>query len=248
MCPMTDLHCHTLCSVDDGAKNVEQMQEMLDIAYSDGIRTICFTPHFKIHHFRDEEDISRYNEKIKESFALACNYVASSHPDMMLYLGNEIMYHHDIYESIANKRCSRLGSSSYSLVEFSPDTPFFEIKTALLNLTRKGVRPVLAHIERYADVSKNVERARELKELGVLIQVNASSITRLKFGKGARFVKKLFKASLVDIIATDAHDNDGFKPIMSKAFSTIEKKYGTNVARRVSQEIPNLILENKNIY
>ena len=248
MWQMTDLHCHALCSVDDGAKDVEQMQKMLDIAYDDGISVICFTPHFKLHHFHTDEEIVRYNGKIRDSFSIACKYASEVHPDMRLYLGNEIMYHHDIYESIKNGRCSRLGSSSYSLVEFLPDTPFFEIRSALSNLMRKGVRPILAHAERYVDLSKNVGRARELRELGVLIQVNASSITKLKFGRSARFIKRLFKSSLVDLIATDAHDTASFKPIMSKAVSTVARKYGVKIAKKISQENPSLILENKNIF
>ncbi len=242
---MTDLHCHSLCSVDDGARNVEQMQKMLDIAYDDGIRVICFTPHFKMHHFSSDDEIRLYNEKIKESFSLACEYAKEKYPDMLLWLGNEIMHHHDMYDSIAEGKCSRLGNSSYVLIEFVPSTPFFEIRSALSNLMRKGMRPVLAHAERYEELAKSLERVAELKELGVLIQVNASSITKLKHGKSARFIKRLFKASYVDLIATDAHDASEFKPVMSEAVALIEKKYGASVAKRVSRDVPNSILENK---
>lgn len=248
MWEMTDLHSHSLCSVDDGAKSIEQMKKMLDIAYEDGITTICFTPHFKIHHFADDNDIAEYNQRIKESFAIAVEYATAMYPGMKLFLGNEIMYHHDIYQSISQGKCLKLGNSSYALVEFMPDTPFFEIKKALSNLSRKGVRTILAHTERYVDIAKDIERVKELKELGVLIQVNASSITRLKFGKSARFVKKLFKSSLVDLISTDAHDSDCFKPVMSEAIKIIEKRYGDVVAKQISQTTPNLILENKNFH
>ena len=248
MWQMTDLHSHSLCSVDDGAKNVEQMKQMLDIAYNDGITTICFTPHFKIHHFENDDSINEYNERIKESYEIALEYVRSKHPDMRLFLGNEVMYHHDIYESFAKHKCSRLGNSSYALVEFMPDTPFFEIRKVLSNLMRKGIRVILAHVERYVDLAKSVEYVKELKEIGVLIQVNASSITKIKFGKSARFIKKLFKLSLVDIIATDSHNTADFKPVMSDAIKLIEKKYGEKIAKRVSQTTPNFILENKNFH
>ncbi len=248
MWEMTDLHSHALCCVDDGAKDIEQMKKMIDIAHEDGITSICFTPHFKMHHFDSDDAIHLYNKKIEQSFNIACEYVSSTYPDMHLFLGNEIMYHHDIYESISQKRCLKLGNSSYSLVEFVPDTPFFEIRNALSNLIRKGVRPILAHAERYVDLVKDIKRVKELKEIGILIQINASSITRLKLGKSARFVKKLFKLFLVDLIATDAHDSENFKPIMSSAVSIIERKYGEKVAKRVSQTTPNFILENKIIH
>ena len=247
MYQITDLHSHALSLVDDGARTDEEMYQMIDIAYDDGIRRICFTPHFKQYHFDNGEQISKYNESISRSFSIAEQYVQNKYSDMTLYLGNEIMFHHDIYESISNGSCSLIADTSYALVEFVPDTSLFEISTALANLLRKGIRPILAHIERYECLSKDISSVYELRELGVVIQVNASSVTNLKFGKGAKFIKTLFKKNLVDIIATDAHRADRYKPIMSDAINFIVKKYGADIAEKVSRTVPNLILENKKI-
>ncbi len=245
---MTDLHCHALCSVDDGAKSVEEMKQMLDIAYDDGIRRICFTPHFKAHHFKNDEQISHYNEQIKQSFSVALEYVSDKHSDMRLYLGNEVMHHHDIYESLSSGKCSFIAGSSYALVEFLPDSPFFEIQASLSNLLRKGVRPILAHIERYSALIEDISRVQELKEMGALMQVNASSITKIRLGRCARFIKSLFKKSLVDIVATDAHNANEYAPIMSRARDLISKKYGEGLARRACEVVPNMILENKKVH
>ena len=35
-----DTHCHILSGVDDGAQTVEEMQQMLRMAYEDGFRYI----------------------------------------------------------------------------------------------------------------------------------------------------------------------------------------------------------------
>ena len=245
MCTMIDLHCHALFGVDDGAKDLQVTQQMLDIAYNDGIRAICFTPHFKQHHFETDEEIFSYQEKIQNCFEAVCSYAAETHPDLKLYLGNEIMNHHDISDSISSGKCLRLANTSYALVEFDPSTPFFEISTSLSNLLRKGIRPILAHIERYEDLAKRFDGVKELSELGVLIQINASSITKIKFGKSARFIKKLFQCSLVDLIATDAHDAEYYKPVMSDAVRIIEKKYGERIAKKVSYTIPSMILSNQ---
>ena len=245
---MTDLHCHALCSVDDGARDLEEMKQMLDIAYDDGIRKICFTPHFKAHHFKDDAKISSYNEKIKESFALALDYAKDKHPDLELYLGNEVMHHHGIYDSLSSGKCSTVAGSSYALVEFLPNAPFFEIQGSLSSLLRKGITPILAHIERYSSLVGDIKKVSELTEMGVLIQVNASSITKMKLGKCAKFIKTLFKRSLVNIVASDAHDADSFTPVMSKAYGLICKKFGEGVARSTCELVPNLILENKKVH
>ena len=43
---MTDLHCHILPGIDDGAKDVSISMELLRREYNDGVRNISFTSHF----------------------------------------------------------------------------------------------------------------------------------------------------------------------------------------------------------
>ena len=82
-----DLHTHMLCGVDDGAKTEEEMYAMLEMAYADGTRALCVTPHYSPYLFGDTYEAS------EASFALLADYVAKRHPDMYLYLGHELGYH-----------------------------------------------------------------------------------------------------------------------------------------------------------
>lgn len=41
----TDIHCHILPGVDDGAGDMEESMEMLRIAYENRIRRMIVTPH-----------------------------------------------------------------------------------------------------------------------------------------------------------------------------------------------------------
>ena len=43
---MTDLHCHILPGMDDGAKDTAVSLELLRREYEDGVRNIAFTSHF----------------------------------------------------------------------------------------------------------------------------------------------------------------------------------------------------------
>ena len=108
MFEMADIHAHILGGVDDGAKNSDEMKEMLDMAYNDGIRHICFTPHFKIYHFRNEGEINAYNSKIEESFDKAVEYAKEKYPDLNLYRGNEVMYHSGVIDSSDSNLCKRI--------------------------------------------------------------------------------------------------------------------------------------------
>ena len=75
----TDLHCHILYGTDDGPETKQEMLEMLECAYSNGIRTICVTPHFNFSFYGDNVASAdkAYGELKLEA--------AQRHPDMAIY-------------------------------------------------------------------------------------------------------------------------------------------------------------------
>ena len=54
----TDIHCHIIPGVDDGAKDRKTAMELLRMEHNDGVRRIIVTPHFRRGDVRDtmEED------------------------------------------------------------------------------------------------------------------------------------------------------------------------------------------------
>ena len=247
MIDFVDLHCHALFRVDDGARDESDMEQMLDLAYSDGTRHLCFTPHFKIYEFDNEEQMERHIDRLNRRFAVAQSYASQKYPDMTLYLGNEIMYHSDIADSVFSKRCLTLGGSSYVLVEFSPDTTAYEIENTIIKLLRKGVRPIIAHIERYSAIVKNPSVAKSLRDSGALLQVNAKGIARFKFGRIARLLRFAFKKKIVDVVASDSHNCTSFPPLLSKAYAYVSKNYGSEYADKIFHRTPMAVLENEKI-
>ena len=245
MVDFVDLHCHMLFHVDDGADTEDTMKAMLDVAYSNGTRYICFTPHFKIFEFEDESEMYEQMARLDRRFKIACEYAQEKYSDLKLFLGNEVMYHSDICESFFSKRCHFLGNSSYALIEFSPDASDYEIETTVVKLLRTGIRPIVAHIERYSAFVKEPSLAKILKESGALLQVNAHAITKFKFGKTAAFLKNAFRKKLIDVVASDAHDAKSISPNLSKAYSIVAKKYGSDYADKIFHHTPLSILMNE---
>lgn len=241
-----DLHCHALYEIDDGAKSMDVAKDMLKSAYDDGIKTICFTPHFKMHHFSGNDGIEIYNDKIVRHFNSLVEYARDTYPDMRLLLGNEVLFHSDICESLTSKKCRLIGDTKYVLIEFRPESTIFEIESTLLKLLRKGYLPILAHIERYFALYKDLSFLQELHRSGVVLQINSISL-EIKFGKTARFIKKLLKNSLVDLICTDAHDNELLTPRLSTAFEIISKKYDESLAKNIFFVNPRKILKNERL-
>ena len=212
-----DLHSHMLCGVDDGAKNPEEMFSMLETAYEDGIRAICLTPHYSPYLFGDT------SKKSAESFELLRKYVAEKHPDMRIFLGHELGYHHSGLNALNEGKCRSVAGSRYVLVDFPETVEFFEIQNAMDSLQRAGYFPILAHTERYRCLFKQFKWIVEFVDNGGIVQLNASSVNG-SWGKGAaKQWKKLVCKGLAHIISTDAHNLTTRPPLMSVCMPFLQK-------------------------
>ena len=61
---MTDIHCHVLPGVDDGARDMDESLDMLAIMYDEGIRNVIMTPHYHGGHV--QPDIGMLRERLNE--------------------------------------------------------------------------------------------------------------------------------------------------------------------------------------
>jgi len=142
--------------------------EMLDIAWKQGIRKIIATPHYM------PGDRNPEVSAIKEAAEKLQAYAERKSYDMQIYTGNEIYYHDEVPELLEAGRILTLADSSYVLVEFSPMEDYKYIRNNLARLQSEGYSPIIAHVERYANiVKKGTERIQELKEMGSKVYVGA---------------------------------------------------------------------------
>ena len=215
-----DMHTHILCGVDDGAGTEQEMREMLRVAYEDGTRAICLTPHYSPYLFGDTSASST------RAYERLCEYAAEEYPDLALYLGNELGYHEACIQALNDGRCRTLGGSRYLLVDFPAFVGFFELRSGVERLLRMGYRPVLAHAERYRALRHRLGWVRELIENGGLIQLNAGSAVGDYGPFDCRQWKKFVKYGLVHVISSDGHDADTRAPRMSVCLPVL-KKYCT---------------------
>lgn len=223
-----DLHTHMLCGVDDGAKTPEEMYAMLEMAYEDGTRAICLTPHFSPYLFGDTSEASQ------ESFKLLKAYAAEKHPDMYLYLGHELGYHASCLAALNDGTCRTLGNSRYILVDFPEAVDFFEIKNAMNQLQRMGYHPILAHTERYRCLFTHMNWVRDFVAEGGIVQINASSICG-DWGTVAKMQwKRLVKEGLVHIISSDGHNLTKRLPKMSVCLPYLQKHCDARTIRALT--------------
>jgi len=236
-----DIHNHAMPDVDDGAHNLKESNRMLKAAYEEGIRSIILTPHC-YPRFRETTP-----DELKEKHLKLQKLAHMIDRSFEIYLGNEIYYQHDVAELLHNRKIQTMAGSDYVLVEFSLSKDFRDIKNGLYELQMAGYLPILAHIERYKCFEKTFNHMVELEEMGVYLQVNASSVIGNNGLATKRFVKQALDEELVHFIATDAHGIWNRPPLIKKCVHYVSKKYGSERAGLLFYQHPMDIIKNRTI-
>ncbi|MDD6628951.1 MAG: hypothetical protein PUF03_11970 [Lachnospiraceae bacterium] len=232
----TDIHSHVLPGVDDGARDMDMSMEMLRHAYEQGIRRMIVTPHHKpMHH-----NVNR--EKMQGLIAALQAQMQKENVEIELYTGNELYYREGLVECLEKGEAVTLADSRYALIEFLPQDRWEYIRDGVNTMLMAGYRPVIAHVERYREVCRDMERVSRLREMGGYLQVNAASIMG-RYGIGMKHTtRKLLKYRLVDFLATDAHNATTRTTDMAKCAAYIGKKYGEEYLRALVEENPSCII------
>ncbi|MCM1122228.1 MAG: hypothetical protein NC416_06575 [Eubacterium sp.] len=236
-----DIHSHILPCVDDGADSPETSRRMLEIAAGDGISHIILTPHNKSAH----RNVPPH--RIVERMGELQEFLDDRQMAVRLYAGSELYYRDGLAEELDDGTAMTLADSHYVLVEFSPDTGYDYIRNGVYLLQVHGYRPVLAHVERYRDVSSKKAGVEELVKMGCYMQVNAGSIMG-NFGFAAKqFTRKLLKQRLVSFVASDAHDTGRRAPRLSECAAYVGRKFGEDYRRELFRGNPMCVIRDEYI-
>lgn len=216
---IVDMHSHILPEMDDGAKSVEISLEMLSAEYNQGIRNVLLTPHF----YPTEEDPEKFLARREMSAQKLVNNIGNaSVPN--LFLGAEVAFYSGISHSKDIKKLCIMGTD-FVMIEM----PFCkwtdkEIEEIVSMRSALGVRPIIAHIERYIDFQKN-NVFSYLLENGILIQTNAEAFLEKK---SCKTVTKLIKKGCIHCLGSDSHNLTSRKPNIQEAIPIIIDELGTD--------------------
>ena len=225
----TDMHCHVIWGVDDGAKTRQETFRMLEEAKEDGINRIICTPHV----FPGE--VAFDADCFEQHFAEAEEYIERNNLGISIYKGSEIFYTDATPRLLRENKAYTLAGSRYVLVEFSPKDKATDIFNAMRKIASTGYVPVLAHAERYLSLYY-LKQIEELKSrCSAKIQINARTLTTQYPFLRRKYMDSLFKEELVDFIATDTHAMPGRGTCMKNGVDALKARYGDDICERIMQ-------------
>jgi protein-tyrosine phosphatase len=219
---MTDLHTHILPGMDDGAADVQQSLAMLRQQEAQGVKTVALTPHY----YPRRESVGAFLKRREAAWQQLQACIAASPENASvpaMRLGAEVSYAPGMWEWAELPQLCYEGTKLL-LVElpFTPwDDDLFQELHRILN--RRGIMPMIAHLDRYLRVQQP-RHLRRLLEMNIPYQVSVSAILR----PFSRKEKALWLDGGVPV--SDCHDCSRRPPNLGKFQMFVNRKYGSIAA------------------
>lgn len=237
--PLVDLHSHVLPGFDDGARDLGAALTTLEALEADGVVAVCATPHVRASALADGEVRARLEDAWRTLTTAAPQRLRR----LSLYRGSEILL--DDVVADASQPLLRLAGTSYALVEFVAFTIPPGSVRLLGSLVDAGLRPVLAHAERYFGYQGRYEVVDQWRGAGVLIQVNSGSLFGEYGETAARHAAALLERGWVDLLASDTHARPERSPSIRAAYDALAESGAREQAELLLSVNPRHILRDE---
>ena len=213
-----DLHSHLIPEIDDGAKSWDESIALVTALSQLGYKKIITTPHI-IHDYYPNT-ISVITKGVQKLNAL----LSEKNINVIVEPGAEYFIdEHFAKQAKASSEFLTFGDN-YILIE----TPFVNkpifLEEVIFNLQSKGLKPILAHPERYAYLTQNPDLLDQLISNGVYMQVNINSLTGYYSKEAHLFAKKLIASNKIHFLATDLHNHKHLEQLKKTIKSRLFQK------------------------
>lgn len=226
MSDIIDFHSHILPGIDDGSESLEESIALLRMEAEQGINHVIATPHFYARYDTLEEFLYK-RRKSEEALRAAMREIKGL---PRLSVGAEVYFFRGMSEmeilpqlTIEGKHCI--------LIEMPPapwtDSMYRELEDIW---HRRGITPVIAHIDRYIRPFRTYQIPQRLQQMPVLVQANASFFLK---NRTRRMALRMLRKDQIQLLGSDCHNLDSRFPSLGPAVQLIEEHLGKPVLDRI---------------
>ncbi|MCB0819819.1 MAG: capsular biosynthesis protein [Bacteroidetes bacterium] len=194
----TDVHSHLIPGIDDGSVSVENSMELIHGLYDLGYRKLITTPHIMSDFYRNTpEVILRGLDDVRAA-------ISAEGLDIEIEAAAEYYCDHDFELKIGKEELLTFGNR-YLLFELSYLNISENFDSVTFKLQLEGYKPVLAHPERYPYWYQSFDKYSEIRDKGVLLQINIASLAGHYGTVARRIAERLVENNMVDLLGSDMH-------------------------------------------
>jgi len=216
-----DIHSHLIFDVDDGSQSLAESISLIKSLSQKGYTDIITSPHIMADFYKNSknnllpkrdlilEELNKQNINI--NFDVAAEY----------YLDDGFV------EKLNNKDDLLLINDEYILVETSYMNEPNNLSSIIFDIQSSGLKPILAHPERYTYMYDSFEKYEELFEKNIYFQINLNSLSGYYSKPAKDIVNKLIDKKMVHFSGTDCHGEKHIealnKVIKTKGFQKLQQ-------------------------
>ncbi len=231
-----DLHCHFIPGVDDGVRTFEEGVRLVTGLAAIGYDMVVATPHIRTAMFDNRKPGL---EGAFDEF----RRLTSDVPGMpALGLGAEHFFDDVFWQLFCDKQALPYTGGKAALVELPQDSFPMRVEERFFEMNVRGIRPVLAHPERYSPLWKRTDPLDPLLEVGVLPLLDVMSLTG-KYGRRPRkAAERMVEEGVYYAACSDAH-RPGDAEVVGEAIDRLRRLVGEDETYELLSINPRSILE-----
>ncbi len=240
---MIDIHAHILPQVDDGSPSLECSLEMARLAVESGAAAMIATPHCNL----PENDAPLWADALTRRAQELARTLEEQGIPLRLYAGMEIFGTPDTAEKLREGRLCTLAGSRYPLIEFPFHGYGREATEILDSVLALGLRPIVAHPERYRYTQDEPRLLNLWTDMGCLLQVNRGSLLGRFGGRAEQLGHSMVGRGFAAFVASDAHTSVVRTPWMRDVQELLRMEYSPRTALLLTEEHAEKVLGNETI-
>jgi protein-tyrosine phosphatase len=196
---LVDLHCHYLPSVDDGVRSHDEGVALCQALAQIGYATVAATPHIRAHMF------DNVGADLAAGFARFAEQAGGEAGMPELLLGAEHFCDDHFWQLFERGETLPYTGGKALLIELPPDNLPLGLADRCFRMQVRGVRPVLAHPERYTPLFASSAPIERLVEMGVVCLLDVMALVGKYGRKPQHAAERMLEEGVYYAACSDSH-------------------------------------------
>lgn len=231
-----DLHCHYLPAIDDGVRTLDEGVALLRGLGDLGFAQVVATPHMRTAMFDNDRS------GIEAAFARFVAAVEHEPGLPALGVGSEHFFDDVFWGRFSEREIVPYPGRHAALVEFPSRAFPTTVARRFFEMNVRGVRPVLAHPERYDPLFRRTDPLDPLLDAGALPLLDLMSLAGKYGRKPKKAAERMLEEGVYYAAASDSHRPDHVS-FVAEGIARLRALVGDSEAEMLLAEHPRRILD-----
>lgn len=230
-----DLHCHYLPGIDDGVRTMDEGLALLSGLRAIGFATVIATPHIRTAMFDNRRP------GLERAFRELCDIGAGLPGLPETGLGAEHYCDDVFWQLFLSDQAMPYPGGEAALVELHYEIWPVRLEARFFEMQVRGVRPVLAHPERYAALFEQTDPLDPMLAVGTVALLDLMSLVG-RYGRASRrAAERMLEEGVYYAACSDAHRPSDVE-LVAQAIERLRELVGAEEAEELLSENPRRIL------